>query len=859
VERPTTPKAFGIDVGISHQSIASPQRGRRIPPIANGKSEERPNARDLLATVNSASSGASTSWIAFLGTMAYLAVTLSGVTHVQLLLNEPTTLPFVNVKVPLDTFFVAGPLAFVLLHFGLLLQHVMLSRKLRAFEARLDEEQPSRNRRDQSMRDELHSHPFTQVVSGKPKGAAVDIALRLVMSLTLVVMPLLLLLFFQIGFLPYHSEPITWWHRGMLLADVGVVVILARHIARGDRKTFIIRSVVPNRLVIAVLMFFSICVATLPDTPWDPLDEWMASIVSLREPVPYCRVTTVKIADGKEERTECPEVTSATRHAFYPTALLFERRVNETVGKSDSMLGWSRNLIVTDKNLVDDDKTRLNLRGRDFRYATLDRSHLKRSDFYGAKLAGARLVETDLAAANFRTAELQGANLSGARLQGADLSGARLQGANLSGTSQQGADLSRATLQGANLSGARLQGADLSRATLQGADLSQARLQDADLSQARLQGANLSRTSLQGADLSRASLQGADVSRANLQGANLTLANLQGADVSRVRLHGADLSLTSLQGANLTLASLQGADLSRASLQGADLSWASLQGANLTWASLQGANLTLAALQGADLSGARLQGADLSRASLQGADLSGTKLWKSGAPGDKGAPVGGDAWDLVSVAEMDIRPLDDDERTALGSVGAQLEKLLKEMAKEGASGRERVEAAEKQVAAGMTALLETKDDDKWRRGADWKAWCKLARQPPPGPAKLSTYLGTLACEDDTDRAYMAQRLINRVLGLRGPIEPSTFLEAFKACPAVGYVSADVKSQLERAAQQDREKAGKRQENSEEAEQPTPPEASKICDEPSSTRADNPRINPPSAVGAPPPARRKDVH
>ena len=689
--------------------------------------------------------------------MAYLAVTLSGVTHVQLLLNEPTTLPFVNVKVPLDTFFVAGPLAFVLLHFGLLLQHVMLSRKLRAFEARLDEEQPSRNRRDQSMRDELHSHPFTQVVSGKPKGAAVDIALRLVMSLTLVVMPLLLLLFFQIGFLPYHSEPITWWHRGMLLADVGVVVVLARHIARGDRKTLIIRSVVPNRLVIVVLMFFSICVATLPDTPWDPLDEWMASIVSLREPVPYCRVTTVKTADGKEERTECPEVTSATRHAFYPTALLFERRVNETVGKSDSMLGWSRNLIVTDKNLVDDDKTRLNLRGRDFRYATLDRSHLKRSDFYGAKLAGARLVETDLAAANFRTAELQGANLSGARLQGADLSGARLQGVDLSG------------------------------ARLQGADFSGARLQGANLGEAQLQGATLSFALVHGADLSAASLHGADLSRASLQGANLREAQLQGATLSFAQLHGADLSGSQLQGTTLSYAKLHGADLGKAQLQGALFQGAELRGANLRQA----------------------------------------RLWRNEAPGPDEIQISGD--------EMDIRPLDDGERKALGKTLADFEILREEMAKNDASGWERVKVAIKKVAAEITPLLKADDNDKWRLGGDSRAWCKLAREQPPDPAILSSYLGNLACRDNTDGAYIAQRLIIRVLQLG---QPNSFFEIAKDCPAFARIPVYHRDQLERAARENRERAAKRKE-SEPQKAPEVPEACvTLLDNPSTTAGAN---------------------
>jgi hypothetical protein len=221
------------------QETALFPRGRRIRPAGSDvdKGEDRPNARDLLASVNSASSGASASWIAFLGTMAYLAVTLSGITHVDLLLDKETTLPFVGVKVPITAYFVAAPLAFVLMHFGLLLQHAVLSRKLRAFEERLWKEPPNGGRRTQNIRDELHSYSFTQSVSGMPKGRAVDMALRLVMSLTLVVFPLLLLSFFQVSFLPYHSEPITWWHRGMLLADVAVIVVLARYLARRDRPT----------------------------------------------------------------------------------------------------------------------------------------------------------------------------------------------------------------------------------------------------------------------------------------------------------------------------------------------------------------------------------------------------------------------------------------------------------------------------------------------------------------------------------------------------------------------------------------------------------------------------------------------
>ncbi len=388
-----------------------PPGGRRIPAIAPAKpakTEDRPNARDLLASVNSASEGATATWLAFLGAMAYLAVTLGGVTHVDLLLNNDTTLPFINVKVPLATFFFVAPIAFVLVHFSLLLQHLVLSRKLAAFESRIAKEEPSRDRSTQNIRDELHSYTFTQIVSGKPKGATVDTAQRLVMSLTLVVFPLLLLTFFQIGFLPYHSEPITWWHRIMLLTDAAIIMVLTRYMARrhhkpkvtlGDwrdgrlsfkaklvfwrRRTtrrwlasarrvsltirshdygsafaapllpmlgvlrgsgiYRTRAVPPNRFVMGVVAFFSVCVATLPHSAevWVPLDKWMASIPLLSQPLPYGRPTREKRPDGREQLITCPTRDGAIRCAFYPTAYLFERTVDLKTGKADSMLGWS--------------------------------------------------------------------------------------------------------------------------------------------------------------------------------------------------------------------------------------------------------------------------------------------------------------------------------------------------------------------------------------------------------------------------------------------------------------------------------------------------------------------------------------
>ena len=97
------------------------------------------------------------------------------------------------------------------------------------------------------------------------------------------------------------------------------------------------------------------------------------------------------------------------RTAFWPTAYLFEGNVNYVTGEATSL--FSRNLVVTDTDLTSssknpDDQTRLGLRGRDLRFATLDRSNLSRADLTGANLAQSHLTETDLREA-FRWYEAQ--------------------------------------------------------------------------------------------------------------------------------------------------------------------------------------------------------------------------------------------------------------------------------------------------------------------------------------------------------------------------------------------------------------------------------------------------------------------
>lgn len=149
-------------------------------------------------------------------------------------------------------------------------------------------------------------------------------------------------------------------------------------------------------------------------------------------------------------------------------------------------------------------------------------------------------------------------------------------------------DLAGADLRGANLIGVRLERANLTEARLEGADLSDARLEGADFSDARLMGVSLAAAHLERAVLNRARLDGADLRRlVHLEGAFLRDANLRRALVIEARLDRADLSGAQLEGANFSYAHLQMAKLPQAQLQRAELREANLEGADLAEANLE--------------------------------------------------------------------------------------------------------------------------------------------------------------------------------------------------------------------------------------------------------------------------------
>src|SRR5262249_9891867 len=185
--------------------------------------------------VDAASVGAGL-WFSYLFVLLYLLIAVGGVTHRDLFLESPVKLPFLNVELPLLGFFALGPAIFLVVHSYVLLHFVLLAGKVGDFDAELraqitDEEVRRRLRR------QLPSNIFVQFLAGsrEVRTGILGFLLKLITWISLVLGPIALLVFFELQFLPYHDESITWWHRIAVLADLVLLWMLWPSIARGER------------------------------------------------------------------------------------------------------------------------------------------------------------------------------------------------------------------------------------------------------------------------------------------------------------------------------------------------------------------------------------------------------------------------------------------------------------------------------------------------------------------------------------------------------------------------------------------------------------------------------------------------
>ncbi|MBO8085431.1 MAG: pentapeptide repeat-containing protein, partial [Marichromatium sp.] len=438
-------------------------------------------------------------YVTFLLFSFYIAVIVFSTDDEQLLRETGATLPLLDIELPLLGFYSFIPWLVLFFHAHLLLQFFQLSRKLFNLDALLLKLPEAEER---TYRELPFPLVFSYVLIGRHHPGLIRLMLRVVVKVTMILLPILLLAAIQWRFLPYHSFWITLDHQLVITLDLLLIALLwPRLSSRSGRWRIrwptsrwlprkIGRLVRPNRrwqrrgarVPPALALIFLSVIWGLMVPPGGGI-EWM-----IRENQPWINWLFQRNLTLRERvlMVKAP-----------PAEVLYAAHIDTDEERAEI---WK------------DVGQALDLRHRDLRYA----------DFWRATL-----WDVDL-----REAQLQGASLWEAQLQGGILWGAQLQGTSLWKAQLQGAHLRRAQLQGATLWEAQLQGAILLEAQLQGAILLEAQLQGADLIWAQLQGADLRSAELQGADLIGAQLQGADLKSAELQGADLSGAQLQGADLS---------------------------------------------------------------------------------------------------------------------------------------------------------------------------------------------------------------------------------------------------------------------------------------------------------------------------------------
>jgi uncharacterized protein YjbI with pentapeptide repeats len=472
-----------ISVAKSIATIVGATEKRRY--SLKAQAEDLAEARKALESAANIARGL---WFTFMSLAAGVIITTGSVTHRDLFLETPVRLPLLNAELPMVAFFWVAPLMFLVFHGYLLLNLTFLGDNVRHYFDLVDD-----TGLDPTSKEKLYLQlPNFMVVQmlrerRQTLWTLMGYALHIVVTLTIIVGPLLALLFLQLKFLPYHSLDVTKVQRVVIGLDAAAIVYFWPGIVGSPGSILVGFYRALLFACVAVTVLFSAFVAAFPG-------EWNYGI----SPVKKSGITEY----------------------------LFRGTFSEVTG---GRLSWfSDTLALSDEDFVslDLDKLKLadvtlSMRGRDLVEANLKRADLRKVDFTGANLTRAKLG----------SARLQGALFARPPREYIDknfsvTSEAILRDANLDGACLNGAVLTQVDLRNATLNKARLDGAVLEGAKMQGASLANTTFVKANLRYVNLFGANIAEADLSHSDLEGATFTGAVVFRSNLSGANLNDAKL---------------------------------------------------------------------------------------------------------------------------------------------------------------------------------------------------------------------------------------------------------------------------------------------------------------------------------------------
>jgi len=347
--------------------------------------------KTLADAANEATKREAAQWFYFVTIMITLAAIVGSTTHRVLFLEEAVKVPLLQIELPLEGFYMVAPAILLTLHFYLLAQLRIMAEKLRAFlDAVAEAAGEDVAARDKALK-RLDSFVVVQLLTSERFGLT-QAPVRLVAWTTLVAAPVLLLLFFQLRFLPYQDVAITWWHRVLVLGDMAVIWWLWPSFIGRPPWTFWYLGVIRWGSALVVVVF-SWGLATVPAELWE-----------LGGPLAVLRS---KLFDGGVDFVTQREASLLSRKLV----LSDEEFLTEAQKKA-----WADATEAARYRLP----RTLVLRGRNLRFARLERVDLRKADLTGSNLTGADLDEARLEHATLVFAVMDSASLSEAKLQGAN-------------------------------------------------------------------------------------------------------------------------------------------------------------------------------------------------------------------------------------------------------------------------------------------------------------------------------------------------------------------------------------------------------------------------------------------------------
>ena len=628
-------------------------------------------ANQLREAVDDSARNVRNVYLTFLLAGAYIGIIIGSTTDLQLLKISPVNLPILNTGIPIVEFYTIVPWLLILLHFNLLLQLYLLSTKLQRLGTTLT---ALPHEEAQLQRARLYPFPFTHMLIEGGHTRVVRVMMTTMVVATVVLFPLVLLLWAQIRFLPYHEPMITWVQRSAVLTDLGLLWIFWplmfgpdgrasnwwRVFVRGipDRAMELVRLLpLPRRSGSAAdrispaaeprrvrargsLVLASTTLAAFPLSiliafvPAEATEAWLISRFSSGE------TATV---EGAKLRP-----LALTRLLFDDADAPFHRNLrlpNQILVAGDANAGLIETLRQGDQKSIESvgrvsglALANRDLRFADLRHALIVNADLKGANLDGADLRGAVLIKVDLRPHDATDA---GACLT-KRQENARFHELKKMAWEIAGVTPPAASNPRycvSSLRRVKLTNAKLTSVVLSLAQMRDADFGGAKLTDVGFAGVQATRLNLTNAVGTGLDLSRAVLDRPHFRRAELANANMSSAHLRNVSATRAKLSGSDF-----REATVDVANFKGADLSSAMFQGARLNKLILQDARLVGAEglsklslpngkLNGADLTAVNLSDANLPGADLTKSTLNRANLWGANLRGAKLRGAQASG----------------------------------------------------------------------------------------------------------------------------------------------------------------------------------------------------------------------------------